>query len=82
MFLGLYVKVTGNTFYRFVGDFTGFVDMCVDHIPPPSSGARRKVEHTYTGPLDDSELATSMLSCDPNVRNLLLPSSLEISSIF
>lgn len=51
---------------RFVGDFTGFVDMCVDHIPSPSHGARKKVEHTYTGPLDDSELATSMLSCDPD----------------
>nr|XP_039255235.1 116 kDa U5 small nuclear ribonucleoprotein component-like [Styela clava] len=51
---------------RFLGSFTGFVDMCVDHIPSPEQGARRKVEHTYTGPLDDSELAQSMLKCDPD----------------
>lgn len=59
----------GNKYlwFRFVGDFTGFVDMCVDHIPSAKQGARRKVEHTYTGPLDDSELVQSMLNCDPDV---------------
>lgn len=67
LYLGVIIT---NAYCRFVGDFTGFVDMCVDHIPPPSHGARRKVEHTYTGPLDDSELATSMLSCDPDVSYL------------
>lgn len=38
--------------------------MIVDHIPSPVEGAKAKIEHTYTGPLD-SALAESMLKCDP-----------------
>ncbi|XP_025094078.1 116 kDa U5 small nuclear ribonucleoprotein component-like [Pomacea canaliculata] len=47
---------------RFFGDFTGFVDMCVEHISSPVSNARSKVEHAYTGPLT-SELAEEMCLC-------------------
>jgi U5 small nuclear ribonucleoprotein component len=48
---------------RFFGNATGFVSMCVQHIPSPVSGAQAKIEHTYTGPLDD-DLALSMIECD------------------
>ncbi|XP_049601150.1 116 kDa U5 small nuclear ribonucleoprotein component [Syngnathus scovelli] len=49
---------------RFFGDFTGLVDMCVQHIPSPQEGARNKIEHTYTGGLD-SDLGEAMAECDP-----------------
>ncbi|ELU06359.1 hypothetical protein CAPTEDRAFT_158714 [Capitella teleta] len=49
---------------RFFGDFTGFTSMCVNHIPPPSDNAQRKVEHIYTGPLD-TDISEAMLRCDP-----------------
>lgn len=49
---------------RFFGDFTGFVDMCVQHIPSPLKNARNKIETTYTGPAD-SDLGDSMTECDP-----------------
>ena len=45
---------------------TGFVDMCVQHIPSPVDAAEVKVQSTYTGPLDD-QLAEAMTSCDPEV---------------
>ncbi|KAK0057912.1 116 kDa U5 small nuclear ribonucleoprotein component [Biomphalaria pfeifferi] len=48
---------------RFFGDFTGFVDMCVDHIPSPVENAKRKIEHIYTGPMD-SDLAEEMIQCE------------------
>ncbi|XP_047657065.1 116 kDa U5 small nuclear ribonucleoprotein component [Tachysurus fulvidraco] len=48
---------------RFFGEFTGFVDMCVQHIPSPHRGARAKIEHSYTGGLD-SDLAEAMTECD------------------
>ncbi|KAA0705850.1 116 kDa U5 small nuclear ribonucleoprotein component [Triplophysa tibetana] len=50
---------------RFFGEFTGFVDMCVHHIPSPEGGAKAKIEHTYTGGLD-SDLAETMTECDPD----------------
>ncbi|XP_077351694.1 116 kDa U5 small nuclear ribonucleoprotein component [Festucalex cinctus] len=49
---------------RFFGDFTGLVDLCVQHIPSPQEGARNKIEHTYTGGLD-SDLGEAMAECDP-----------------
>ncbi|XP_051904585.1 116 kDa U5 small nuclear ribonucleoprotein component [Hippocampus zosterae] len=49
---------------RFFGEFTGLVDMCVQHIPSPQEGARNKIEHTYTGGLD-SDLGEAMTECDP-----------------
>ncbi|CAI9741869.1 kDa U5 small nuclear ribonucleoprotein component-like [Octopus vulgaris] len=48
---------------RFFGEFIGFTDMCVEHIPSPAANAHTKVEHMYTGPMD-SELAESMVQCD------------------
>lgn len=48
---------------RFLGDFSGFVEMCVQHIPSPAANARRKVEHIYTGP-SNMEFAEAMFDCD------------------
>lgn len=45
---------------------TGFVDMCVQHIPSPADNAQTKVENIYTGPTD-TNLAQDMLNCDPEV---------------
>lgn len=45
---------------------SGFVDMCVQHIPSPQEGAKTKIEHTYTGGLD-SDLGEAMAECDPDV---------------
>ena len=50
---------------KFFGTSTGFVDMVLEHVPSPLSGAKAKVEHTYTGPLD-SDLTQSMMACDPD----------------
>ncbi|XP_039187381.1 116 kDa U5 small nuclear ribonucleoprotein component [Crotalus tigris] len=50
---------------KFFGEFTGFVDMCVQHIPSPKIGAKTKIEHTYTGGVD-SDLGESMSECDPD----------------
>lgn len=48
---------------------TGFVDMCVNHIPSPAANARNKMEHIYTGPTD-TNLAMDMMNCDPEVIKL------------
>ncbi|XP_007535801.1 116 kDa U5 small nuclear ribonucleoprotein component isoform X2 [Erinaceus europaeus] len=50
---------------KFFGEFTGFVDMCVQHIPSPKVGAKSKIEHTYTGGVD-SDLGEAMSDCDPD----------------
>ncbi|XP_046847131.1 116 kDa U5 small nuclear ribonucleoprotein component-like [Xenia sp. Carnegie-2017] len=52
-------------FKRFFGSFTGFVDMCIQHIESPKDFAKTKVEHTYNGALD-TELAEAMFQCDPD----------------
>ncbi|KAI1292799.1 U5 small nuclear ribonucleoprotein component [Halotydeus destructor] len=49
---------------RFFGDFTGFVEMCVEHIPSPSANMRHRIESTFTGP-SNSTMAESMIDCDP-----------------
>ena len=49
----------------------GFVDMCEEHIPSPVQSARKKVEHTYTGPAD-SDLAEELFRCQPDVSFLLV----------
>nr|CAG4643708.1 EOG090X00RJ [Lepidurus arcticus] len=49
---------------RFLGDFTGFVDMVVKHVPSPLVAAERKVPHIYTGPLE-SQAGQDMINCDP-----------------
>lgn len=38
--------------------------MVIEHIPSPLEGAKAKIEHSYTGPMD-SEVVESMLKCDP-----------------
>lgn len=48
---------------QFFGNATGFVDMCVDHLPSPTDAARVKTEHIYTGPLD-TEVASALVRCD------------------
>ncbi|CAE1317545.1 EFTUD2 [Acanthosepion pharaonis] len=48
---------------RFFGAFTGFVDMCVEHVPSPAANAHTKVEHVYTGSME-TELAEAMVQCD------------------
>jgi U5 small nuclear ribonucleoprotein component len=47
---------------QFFGPSTGFVDMIVQHIPSPASGAERLLERFYTGPTD-TKIAQSMNSC-------------------
>eukprot|EP01113_Clastostelium_recurvatum_P026831 TRINITY_DN3223_c0_g1_i2.p1 TRINITY_DN3223_c0_g1~~TRINITY_DN3223_c0_g1_i2.p1 ORF type:complete len:970 (+),score=181.67 TRINITY_DN3223_c0_g1_i2:91-2910(+) len=49
---------------QFFGRSGGFVDMVVAHIPDPRAGARSRVPHIYTGPLD-SPIAKAMMECDP-----------------
>lgn len=51
--------------------FTGFVDMCVEHIPSPVASAGVKVANTYTGPLD-SPLAQDMLSCSMDAKHVMV----------
>ncbi|EPQ07697.1 116 kDa U5 small nuclear ribonucleoprotein component [Myotis brandtii] len=50
---------------KFFGEFTGFVDMCAQHIPSPKVGAKPKIEHTYTSGVD-SNLGEAMSDCDPD----------------
>ncbi|XP_022313833.2 116 kDa U5 small nuclear ribonucleoprotein component-like isoform X2 [Crassostrea virginica] len=50
---------------RFFGDFTGFVDMCVNFIKSPVENAQTKIEHIYTG-TSDSDLMETMCQCDPD----------------
>lgn len=52
---------------RFLNDFSGLVEMCVNHIPSPVDNARTKVESIYTGPLN-SNIVRNMFACDPNGR--------------
>lgn len=54
-------------FHRFLGSFTGFVEMVSEHIPSPCENAKSKLAHIYTGPLD-SDIGDDMLACDPDVR--------------
>ncbi|XP_058806978.1 116 kDa U5 small nuclear ribonucleoprotein component [Phymastichus coffea] len=55
---------------RFLGDMSGFVDMCVSHIPNPKSNALSKVSHIYTGPIE-SLLAKDMADCNPDGRLMI-----------
>ena len=48
---------------HFFGESTGFVDMCAQFVPDPAVGARKKIEATYTGPLN-TPAARAMLACD------------------
>ncbi|ALC47638.1 CG4849 [Drosophila busckii] len=48
---------------RFMGDCSGFVDMCVEHIMSPQANAKRKVDHIYTGP-KEGDIYRDMISCN------------------
>lgn len=48
---------------RFVGDFSGFVDMCVEHIGSPLDNSKEKVDHIYTGP-KEGVIYEDMLNCN------------------
>lgn len=47
---------------RFLGDFTGFTEMCARWAPSPLDNARTKVAHTYTGDLE-GPIAQDMVTC-------------------
>jgi len=48
---------------NFFGKANAFVDMLVN-LPSPVGGAKKKIESTYTGPLN-GEYGKSLLACDP-----------------
>ncbi|KAF9366918.1 U5 small nuclear ribonucleoprotein component [Mortierella sp. NVP85] len=50
---------------QFFGPPAGFVDMVAQHIKSPKESATQKVEHIYTGPMDDNA-AVAMKACDPD----------------
>lgn len=50
---------------RFLGDFSGFVQMCVEHIQSPLDNSKNKIDHCYTGPRD-GVIYDSMINCDAN----------------
>eukprot|EP00003_Mantamonas_plastica_P018092 TRINITY_DN2971_c0_g1_i2.p1 TRINITY_DN2971_c0_g1~~TRINITY_DN2971_c0_g1_i2.p1 ORF type:complete len:952 (-),score=335.58 TRINITY_DN2971_c0_g1_i2:2916-5771(-) len=49
---------------EFFESSAGLVEMLVNHIPSPVEATAKKVEQWYTGPLD-SDLAQTMMACDP-----------------
>uniref|UniRef100_A0A336MK33 CSON002857 protein n=1 Tax=Culicoides sonorensis TaxID=179676 RepID=A0A336MK33_CULSO len=48
---------------RFMGDFSGFVEMCVEHIGSPLDNSKTKVDHIYTGP-KEGMIYDDMLNCN------------------
>lgn len=62
---------------RFFGDFSGFVEMVVDHIPPPNKNARHKIESTWNGPID-AAITQAMIDCDPEGQCASFHSRFEI----
>lgn len=50
---------------RFIGDFSGFVDMCVEHVKSPLDNAEIKTNHIYTGP-KEGILYNDMAQCNQN----------------
>lgn len=58
---------------RFLGDFSGFVDMCVEHIKSPLDNAKNKIDHIYTGP-KEGLLYDGMTTCD-QTGNLMVHSA-------
>ncbi|XP_057336183.1 116 kDa U5 small nuclear ribonucleoprotein component-like isoform X2 [Microplitis mediator] len=55
---------------RFFGDLSGFVDMCVTHVPSPQEHASAKIQHIYTGSIN-SPLAQDMVRCNPDGRLMI-----------
>jgi len=52
---------------RFLGNFTGFTDMCVEHIPSPVENSKNKVEQIYSG-TNETERYDDMIACDQEGR--------------
>ncbi|XP_029709612.2 116 kDa U5 small nuclear ribonucleoprotein component [Aedes albopictus] len=52
---------------RFIGDFCGFVDMCVEHIQSPLDNAQNKIDHIYTG-VKESGIYQDMMNCDQSAQ--------------
>jgi len=52
---------------RFLGNFTGFTDMCVQHIPSPTENSKSKVDQIYSG-TNETERYEDMIGCDPDGR--------------
>jgi len=52
---------------RFLGNFTGFTDMCVEHIPSPVENSKSKVEQMYSG-TNETERYDDMIACDQEGR--------------
>lgn len=70
--------------YRLTGSLKsiGFVDLCVKHIPSPAVAARSKVEHIYTGPIENSTLGQDMVNCDPDVSYSKLVLCVAMSNVW
>ncbi|CAG8473113.1 24812_t:CDS:10 [Cetraspora pellucida] len=64
---------------QFFGQATGFVDMVVQHIPSPEKNASKKIEHTYTGPMD-TDVAEAMRKCDSDGPLMIYVTKLYNSS--
>ena len=54
---------------RFFGEFKGFTDMIIQHVSSPVVNARNKIEHLYTGSLQE-DIVTDMNNCNPNVSKI------------
>ena len=52
---------------RFMGHFSGFVSMCVHHIPSAKQAAMNKVQHTYTGMMISAQLVPLLISLKLNL---------------
>lgn len=61
-------------FQRFLGDFSGFMDMVAQHVPSPLDNARNKVQHIYSGSLD-TQRAVDMINCDSEDGHLMIHST-------
>jgi len=48
---------------KFFGKATGFADMVVKNIPSPVASSKTKIEHIYSGPMNET-IAQSMIKCD------------------
>lgn len=58
---------------RFMGNFSGFVDMVVNHIQSPVDFSKKKINHIYTGPREGT-LYEDMLECNQH-GNLVVHSA-------
>ena len=55
---------------RFFGEFKGFTDMIIQHIPSPVANAKNKIEHLYTGSLQE-DIVADMNNCNADVSSIV-----------